>query len=173
MVWLPIVGFDNYEVSDTGEVRTTRARNGRGVCSPRPVIPRKVTGKLYLRVTLTNQQGKQVDRKIHLLVLEAFSGLRPSLFHDGCHRDGNAANNHSNNLYWGSKQDNANDRVRHGTQIKGEAQNLAKLTEAQVSEIRNALPTWKRGMGNMFAKSFGVGNSTISAVKHKLTWKHI
>lgn len=172
-MWLPVVGFSGYEVSDEGYIRTTRARNGSGFSDPRPLTARKIKDKEYLRVTLSDQSGKQVDRKIHLLVLEAFIGPRPTQQHDGCHSDGNAINNRVSNLYWGTKQDNADDRVAHGTQVRGELQGLAKLSDAQVAEIKAAMPSWKRGSGRHFAKKFGVSDSTISAVKLGLTWEHI
>jgi hypothetical protein len=92
---------------------------------------------------------------------------------DGCHSDGNASHNALSNLYWGTKLENAQDRVDHGTQVRGVDHHLAALTEQQVQEIRDALPTWKRGMGRQFANKFGVADSTISAIKAGLTWSHV
>lgn len=52
-------------------------------------------------------------RTAHTLVLTAFVGPRPATL-EGCHRDGNRANNTLVNLYWGTRSDNQRDRVRHG-----------------------------------------------------------
>lgn len=172
-IWNPVVGFAGYEVSDHSNVRTTRARNGRGVCKPRPIKARALSGKPYLRVTLTDNEGKQVDRKVHLLVLEAFRGPRPNPKMDGCHEDGNAQHNTLSNLYWGTKKDNAQDRVRHGTQVHGTTHPLVELTEQQVLEVKQAMTSWKRGMGRMFAKKFGVSDAAIADIRSKRTWSHI
>ncbi|AHC56576.1 hypothetical protein JJJA_0060 [Achromobacter phage JWDelta] len=172
-VWTSVVGFTGYEVSDLGNVRTTRSKNGKGTCEPRPLLPRAIVGKIYHRVTLTDASGNRVDRKVHLLVLEAFRGPRPAPEMDGCHRDGNAHHNELSNLYWGTKRENAQDRVDHGTQVRGDTHPLSVLTEQQVMEIKQALPTWKRGMGRTFAKRFGVCESAITSVKLGRTWSHV
>ena len=119
------------------------------------------------------QGNKRYHKKVHTLVLLAFKGERPSQEYDGCHDDGNAENNYLSNLYWGTKQENAQDRLRHGTQCQGEQVRLSKLTSEQATEILNHLPMWKRGDGRKFARKFGVSDSTISAIKSQHTWKHL
>ena len=119
------------------------------------------------------QGNKRYHKKVHTLVLLAFKGERPSQEYDGCHYDGNAENNYLSNLYWGTKQENAQDRLRHGTQCQGEQVRLSKLTSEQATEILNHLPMWKRGDGRKFARKFGVSDSTISAIKSQHTWKHL
>jgi len=47
------------------------------------------------------------------MVLEAFVGPCPEGM-ECCHRDGNPANNHVGNLYWGTRSENLYDAVRHG-----------------------------------------------------------
>lgn len=47
------------------------------------------------------------------MVLNAFVGPPPPGF-EGCHKDGDRANNALSNLYWGTRSDNQRDRVRHG-----------------------------------------------------------
>lgn len=50
---------------------------------------------------------------VHVLVLTAFVGPRPEgLF--GCHWDDNPANNHLENLRWGTRSENVKDSVRNG-----------------------------------------------------------
>ena len=173
--WAPVPGFAGYEVSDQGELRIYRSINGRGPFkdTPRPVKSRPVAGKPYLRATLTNASGRQQDVKVHVLVLESFVGPRPSPAHDACHRDGNAKNNCLSNLRWGTKQDNADDRQAHGTQVRGSQVTQSKLSEAQAKEIKDALPNWKKGMGRYFAEKFEVSDSSVSAIKRDLTWRHV
>lgn len=173
-VWVNIPGFPGYEVSDLGNVRTSRSVNGRGVFrdTPRLLKQSKAKGKKYFRVSLS-LDGKRVHKRVHVLVLTAFKGARPSNKHDGCHDDGNEENNNLSNLYWGTKKENASDRIRHGTQCRGSKIGISKLTEVQVAEIVAHIPNWKKGDGRKFATKFGVGDSTISAIKRNQTWKHV
>lgn len=173
-VWTEIPGFPGYEVSNCGNVRTYRSQNGRGAFNdaPRPVKQDKAKGKKYFRVSLS-VDGKRFHKRVHVLVLTAFRSERPSPKHDGCHDDGNAENNHLSNLYWGTKQENADDHIRHGTQCRGSLSGKAKLTEEQAAEIVAHLPYWKKGDGRRFAEKFGVGDTAISSIKHGLTWRHV
>lgn len=99
--WLPTEG--NYEVSDRGLVR--HARTGR-------VRTQKFDRDGYSVLNLWSG-GRLVTRKVHVLVLEAFVGPRPS----GLvvrHLNGNPADNHVGNLAWGTLAENAADAWRHG-----------------------------------------------------------
>lgn len=58
--------------------------------------------------------GRKTTHKVHHLVLKAFAGPRPEGM-EGCHDDGRQANNHRENLYWGTRSVNMLDQVRHGT----------------------------------------------------------
>ena len=173
--WRPVPGYIGYEASDLGRVRSYRSVNGRGPLkdSPHLILGKPAPGKEYLRVHLSGGTGGLKTMPVHIVILITFKGPRPSNEHDGCHGDGDAKNNALTNLRWGTKQSNADDRVNHGTQVRGTAVNLAVLTEAQVREIKAAIPTWKKGLGRRFAHKFGVGDSSISAVKRGHTWSHI
>lgn len=101
--WRPIPGAAlNYEVSDHGRVR----RGNR-------ILKTRSDDKWgYVRISLRMREGVRKMR-VHRLVLMAFVGPCP----DGrecCHKDGNPANNHVSNLYWGTKSDNIRDCIRHG-----------------------------------------------------------
>lgn len=173
--WLVIPDLIGYEVSNLGRVRTYRSANGRGGLKEHPRLMKNhpTPQKPYLRVRLAAVTGGDKYWPVHQLVLLAFRGPRPTAAHDSCHDDGNAQNNVLTNLRWDTKQANADDRVNHGTQIRGVQVSLAVLTEEQVKEIKAAIPIWKKGLGRYFATKFGVGNSAISAIKHGLTWKHV
>ena len=173
--WKGLPDFIGYEVSSYGNLRTYLSANGKGGlrATARPVTQYPTPKKEYLRVKLIGHDGKPVDMPVHQAVLFAFHGPRPTPEHDSCHGDGNARNNHWRNLRWDTKQANADDRVNHGTQVRGEAVGLSVLTETQVLEIRKALPHWKKGMGREFAIKFGVGDSAIHSVKVGQTWKHV
>jgi hypothetical protein len=117
--WKPVVGFEGlYEVSDMGRVRSV-AR----------VVPHKTSGHLTIpeRILIGSRRAqmkypmvnlwagnKQHAKYVHALVLEAFVGPRPQK-HDVCHFDGSKDNNRLSNLRWGTRKENMQDAVRHGT----------------------------------------------------------
>ena len=108
--WLPVVGFEGfYEVSDLGRVK--RINVGR---EARERLLKASSNTLgYLRVSLY-RDGKGSTRRVHRLVLEAFVGPCPE-GEEGCHGDGDPANNRLVNLRWGTVSSNAIDRVAQGT----------------------------------------------------------
>lgn len=71
----------------------------------------------YLKVRLTHGD---VRRKYfaHVLVCTAFHGPKPSPGHECRHLDGSRTHNKPGNLQWGTRSENALDRVRHGTQFR-------------------------------------------------------
>lgn len=174
MSWATIPRFPDYLISDQGEVMSYRPKNGRG---PRMTVgrlmnPSKVSGKKYFHIPLLDVTGTRIYRKIHLLVLEAFVGPCPEDM-EGCHEDGDAANNKLSNLRWDTHVNNMEDQLTHGTRRKGEDINLSVLNEEQAREVIKAIPHWKFGMGRMFAQKFGVSDGTISQIKRGITWNHL
>jgi hypothetical protein len=113
--WLPITSWPGYEVSDHGRVRsmdhrtvTSRgARNYKGRVLSQTVLPLG-----YHAVSARVADGEKKFR-VHVLVLEAFVGPRPAGM-DGCHNDGNPANNNLSNLRWDTRAANMADMKRHG-----------------------------------------------------------
>ena len=71
----------------------------------------------------------------------------------------------------GGHKDNVDDKVAKGRQAKGESTGSAKLTEAQVLEIRALCST--RVSINDIAEQFGVANSTIRNINSGRTWGHL
>jgi hypothetical protein len=63
--------------------------------------------------------GKRTRIAVHKLVALYYLPKRPSLAHEIRHLDGDKLNPDSENLAWGTKQDNAADRARHGRTSKG------------------------------------------------------
>jgi hypothetical protein len=110
VTWRPITSVPGYQVSAAGQVRRTR---GRLVLSPRP-------HRGYFRVDLRLPSGRVVHRKVHLLVLEAFVGPRPSSRHHGAHfPDPDPTNNNVKNLRWALPTENELHKLVHGTRPRG------------------------------------------------------
>lgn len=127
--WRPVVGFEGlYEVSDRWRVRSLDRETeftGRWGKSVKRLHPGRVLrpsygsngrGTNYYSLGLSCE-GEVVTRRVHVLVLEAFHGLAPEGC-EGAHEDGDTRNNAVANLKWKTSQQNALDRVRHGTQTR-------------------------------------------------------
>ena len=173
--WKPIPGFAGYEVSNYGNFRTYRSANGKGKLrtEPRELKSRSISGKPYLRVTLTNPSGKQVDHKAHVLVLLTFIGPAPNSDQQTRHLNGNHQDNRLDNLAWGTPQENADDRIAHGTQLRGEDIRQSVLTEAHVREIKAEIPNWKRGTTAKLSRKYNVGRTAINNIRDNITWRHV
>lgn len=138
-VWKKIPGYDGYEVSNLGQVRSWRSRNGRGCASsPHLLKSTPFVGRPYLRVALTGNSGVVSHHRVHRLVLEAFIGSCPEGM-EGCHKDGNPANNALTNLRWGTKASNFEDQITHGTRRKGELHHRSAMSDQVRAEILASL----------------------------------
>jgi thymidylate synthase ThyX len=108
--WRPAPGDWSayYEVSDQGRVR--RLAGGRGSSRGRCKTPTVSQGRAVVNL---NRPGVQETWPVHQLVALAFLGPCPEGM-EVCHEDGNSLNNDLDNLRYGTKQSNADDRVRDG-----------------------------------------------------------
>ena len=124
----------------------------------------------YHQVVLA--RGVKIRRTvmIHHLMLETFVGPRPE-GHEARHLDGNRLNNDISNLCWGSRTENARDRIVHGTQVRGIKHGRAKLTQELVAEARRLN---KSGIGSdRLALRFGVAKPTMWSAISRQTWAHV
>ena len=116
--WKPVTGHEGiYEVSNHGRVRSvdrTVTRSDGQVHQLKGNILRTPLNKYGYPCVNLCIQGKQQKRHVHALVAEAFIGTRPDGV-DVCHSDGDPANNHVDNLRYGTRSENMLDSVRHGT----------------------------------------------------------
>lgn len=73
-------------------------------------------------------------------------------------------------IYYGTNQDNSDDRGLRGLGIRGERNGTVKLTAANVLEIRKlAKNHTQRYLGNLF----GVTQANIQYITSRSTWTHI
>lgn len=165
--WLPIDGFERYEVSSLGCVR--RADTLRPL---KPSPKRRPNGYLVaMRVNL----GRGNMRYVHRLVLEAFVGPPPPGT-EACHNDGDPSNNNLKNLRWDTHAANMADQHWHGTKSNppvhiGERHHKTTLREAQIREIR--LTPERCGIYADLAKSYGISQQTVRRIRRRETWKHL
>lgn len=100
-VWKDIKGFNNYQVSNLGNVRS-KNWGKRGIC--RNLVPKK-HNRGYLFVELVSDKGEKKAFLIHRLVAEAFIG-NPNNLPQINHIDENKLNNKAENLEWCTAKQN-------------------------------------------------------------------
>ena len=119
----------------------------------------------YRHVRAHHESGKAANVRVHVLVLLAFQGERPT----GCgrqearHLDGNKLNNQADNLAWGTMLDNKEDAARNG----GTAKN--KLTRADVAEIHRLRAETQLKQAAI-ARRFGVHPAHVSRILGGRNW---
>ena len=105
-VWKPIEGYDGYEVSNFGNVRSYRKRNSKVFYEiPHDINPAK-TGRdgAYLNFSASNK-NKWVKLLVHRCVANAFiknEENKPEVNH----KDKNGHNNYVDNLEWVTSSEN-------------------------------------------------------------------
>lgn len=102
--WRPIGRHPKYEASNLGRIRVLRTGH----------VLKAWLRRGYLKVTIT-VNGQRKQRFVHCLVALAFLGSRPSRAHECCHIDGVKLNCSADNLAWGTRRRQVEDKRRHGT----------------------------------------------------------
>lgn len=158
----PIPNFSEYFATEDGRVYSALRkwrRKGR-------FLKLSIATGGYRRVNLY-KDGKRHHKFVHRLILEAFVGPCPDGM-EGCHNNGDPADNRLENLRWDTRSCNILDAIRHGTFVdnRGEKNGMAKLNRAQVEEIRCS-PEIQRCLANRF----GVSRATIGMVRIGKIWK--
>jgi hypothetical protein len=166
-----IPGFPGYFATADGRIWSAWRGGLRRVRDDSRLKPMQSTpSNGYPRVIVRSADGKKGSALVHRLVLLAFVGPCP----DGCqacHNDGNRVNNAVTNLRWDTTASNHADRDRHGTTARGERNGWAKLTAADVAEIRrrSAAGETQEALG----KAFGVRHASIGRILRGQTWCHV
>lgn len=174
--WKKVEGFEGYEVSSFGNVRSidrvitqvnqagtyTRTMKGK-------LMKMNVNNKGY-NVTQLSRNGVRQMVLVHRLVAKAFVN-NPKELPQVNHEDGNKQNNRADNLGWTNNSGNQEHAIATGLikKARGEATRASKLTDEAVKWIRayNQLPTAD------VAGKYGVTQQTILDVRNRKTWNHI
>lgn len=163
--------FEGYAVSPDGRVFSCRIANKwKDKTNPTPSFgsqwrelnPGRLCG--YPSVEMAGRK-----KTVHSLVLTAFVGTRPEGA-QACHYNGIPTDNRVENLRWGTVQDNADDKARHGSH-KGMKHIKAKLTDDDVREIyRRAV---NGDSSKVLCESFGLARPSIIRIIRGEGWTHI
>lgn len=149
-IWKKIEGYDGYEVSNYGRVRTNGKithtdKHGYRHWKDR-VLKQKITNTNCYRVDLW-KDGKVKSFLVHRLVASAFLGMPENEKMTVNHKDGNRLNNHIDNLEWLSLADNIRHAFRNGLMAEencmligenGSENHYYSLAEASRSIGRNS-----------------------------------
>jgi hypothetical protein len=180
--WRAVDDFEgSYEVSSLGRVRSldrwiTCANGQRKRLSGRMLRGGRA-GRGYSRVFL----GKENGRYVHDLVAAAFIGPKRAGM-EVLHGPGGMTDNRAANLSYGTREQNAADMLRDGTDPNGDRHGMAKLTWEQVDEIRTRLPaglrpgTRPKHLRHLptqqdLADEYGVSQTAIYEIITGRTWR--
>lgn len=149
--WKPIPGFNGYEASDLGRVRSAKTL----------YVLSSHDNHGYRRVNIAGTKQLQ-----HVLVLLAFRG-HPLPGQESRHKDGKRDRNVLENLMWATKSINEKDKAIHGTgrDVRGTLNPTNKLTEDDVLLIRGSGES-----ATMLADRFGVSKYTIFDIRSRRRW---
>ncbi len=173
--WLSVSGLaDLYEVSDLGRVRSLDRwvqvpgqspylKRGR-LLTPSP------SANGYLKVTLCSPRGQRTYA-VHRLVLAAFRGPCPAGL-EARHGPGGKRDNRLVNLAYGTKPENAEDKVRDGTHIHGIRSVHARLTDEIVRECRERYAAGAATTVSLAAE-FGVSQRAMWLAVNGKSWRHV
>lgn len=175
-IWKPIAGFEGiYEISNLGRVKSLgRFRRAKGSAviwmEERIKVPSSqregyIAQHLY-------KEGRGYKRYVHRLTAEAFLE-NPEGKPQVNHIDGNKLNNCADNLEWVTGSENcrhAIDSELYQT-ARGEATGTAKLTEADVVEIRRMAASGY--LHREIASIFGVGRKAVTKIVNRQRWAHV
>jgi len=127
------------------------------------------TGYWSVNLRVTPERGAGFS--VHVLVLLAWGPPRPSDAHECNHIDGNKLNNHISNLEWATREQQVRHAVAHGLYRSGSRSASAKLTEAQVLEIRRL---YANGVTRKeLSRQFGIAYGAIWHICNRSQWRSL
>lgn len=175
--WKPIPGFDYYEASSLGNIRSIDRSielkiHGCDVKrSMRGITMRTFKQNGGYLFVVTSEKGKRRNKTVHDLVASAFIGARPQGY-DVNHIDGDKTNNSPSNLEYVTRKEN----MLHAREIgiwdnRGQNNGQAKATEDQ---IRDAHYIVSCGISQERAAQItGLTRSQVRKAVSGEKWKHL
>ena len=135
--WKDIDEFPGYQVSDLGRVRTflNPGHHNIKLKEDPSILGQNALPSGYWYVS-PRRDGKNFRRYVHRLVLTAFVGPCPEGMETRHINSNDRSDNRLANLCWGTRLENAADRTRHGTVMRGNKNHRSRLTASKVILIR-------------------------------------
>lgn len=176
-IWKVVEECERFEISNFGRLRSL---NTGKILSQ----TKSKAGYLTHATKIGGRAGESVCFRIHRLVAMAFlpepteemkREAAETVYKKVVvnHKDGDKANNKSENLEWCTYSQNVQHAFDNGLNaaLTGEDNIMSVLTDQDVAFIRS-----KYGKGytkRELADMFGVGGTTIFNAVHSKTWKHV
>ncbi len=177
-IWKPIEGYNEYEVSSFGKIRSYYTKTG----IKKSWIVSYNTEPHFLKPAFSYDgyhlvsigcKNKKRTMSLHRLVAKAFIP-NPENKPQVNHKDGNKINNRADNLEWATKSENELHAYKTGLKIqpRGQKNHNSKLTDKQVKEIKeiskNSVLTQEE-----ISKKYNISRGTIAKIQVNISWKHI
>lgn len=162
--WRDIPGYGGaYQVSDLGRVRSLdrEVRYGDVSYRRRGVVLSQCARSRSSAHRSTRVAGK--NYQVHRLVLAAFVGPCPP-GHEVRHLDGDPTNNTLRNLRYGTREQNAADRIEH---------RVFKLSPSEVLDIRNLQLLGAPINKSALARRYGVSRTLIRDILNFKAYKYV
>lgn len=159
-VWKIHPEFDFIKVSTLGRVRTLdrTVSNGKGTYVVKGRILKQWHNSSGYLLVAFKEYGKQVDRRVHRLVAEAFIP-NPNSLPEINHKDNNPANNNVSNLEWCTHEYNVAYREKYGTSAK----EAALKSPVYAVSLKTQETLWFESQMEA-GRSLGIAKQNISAV---------
>lgn len=166
-----IPGFPGYGASADGRIWTRRHHGGHGLYPDWREKAHTGNGTGYRRVNLGNGDGTVAMRYVHRLVAAIFVP-NPEGLPQVNHRNGDKADNQATNLEWTTPAGNQNHALDAGLAKSGERHCQARLTDAQVREIRSRAGEGYGAVSRM-SREYGVSRRVIKMILDNQTWTRV
>lgn len=177
VIYREIPDFPDYSAGSNGQIWRRRMVSGQYKW-----IKLKIQNRCGYRRVYLFRNGKRITRSVHHLVLESFVGPRP-VGKEGCHSpDPTRSNNNLWNLRWDTHVVNSEDATKYRKKnglpsptalnaTRGERSSFAKITEADVLEIRRM--AYEGVFNQEIADRFGLYLTHISLIITGRSWGHV
>ena len=134
-VFKTITDYENYVVSNTGDVIRLKYKDKKGAKRPFKLLTPSISEDGYASIKLTNDDGKKTFR-VHRLVASEFIP-NPKDKETVNHIDGNKLNNRVENLEWNTREENMQHAYDNGLKkannITTTASNIKKCKPVKVT----------------------------------------
>lgn len=107
---------------------------------------------------------------VHQVACEHRNGPKPSPELEAAHSCGARACCNPRHLRWATPFENGQDKVAHGTALRGERSPRSKLTEKDVVRLLGLVGTTSR---EVLAAEFGISSRHVGAIVAGESWAHV
>lgn len=165
MKWEKVKGFENYLISESGDLKNTKTDK---LLKPRYYRD----GYMYYR--LSKSRKEQSDIRVHRLVAMAFIPNNNNL-ETVNHIDGNKENNHVSNLEWMNRSDQLQHAYGLGLKkpMRGTVHSSSKATKEQVDYIRKKYDNHSGSWYGFYAKlsrETGLSQTLVTRIAKRKTY---